>query len=131
MMNLLKRENWWMWLISLIFTSGGSYLFLAYELGCYNKNAWYAKSKNWIIGALFLLIPFVFMGGIFLLEMTCKSAAKLGVKGSEIYLSPVIWLVMLCIPIIGWIAFLAMALYVLIFPLLELRNGAAEKYIEG
>ena len=130
-MNLLKKKYWWLWLVTGIFSSFTSYIFLGYLLGCFDKNAWYAKPKNWIIGALCLFVPFVVMGTIFLLEMTCKSAAKLGVAGSEIYLSPVIWLLLLCVPIVGWLAVIFLALYVTIFPLLELRNGKAEKYIEG
>lgn len=66
-----------------------------------------------------------------MIEMACKCASKLGVAGSEIYLSPVIWLLLLCIPVLGWLAFMFMVLYVMIFPLIELRNGKAEKYIEG
>ena len=130
-MNLLKKEYWWLWLIMGIFSSFTSYLLLGYLLGCYEKNAWYAKPKNWIIGALCLFFPFVFMGLIFIIEMTCKSAAKLDIVGKEIYLSPVIWLLLLCIPIVGWLAAVFLALYVTIFPLIELRNGKAEKYIEG
>lgn len=130
-MNLLKKKYWWFWLVAGIFSSFTSYIFLAYLLGCFDKNAWYAKPKNWIIGALCLFVPFVVMGYILMIEMACKCASKLGVAGSEIYLSPVIWLLVLCIPVLGWLAFMFMVLYVMIFPLIELRNGKAEKYIEG
>ena len=130
-MNILKKEYWWLWLVMGILSSFTSYILLGYLLGCFDKNAWYGKPKNWIIGALCLFFPFAIMGLIFIIEMTCKSAFKLGVAGKEIYLSPVIWLLLFCIPIIGWLAAIFLALYVTIFPLIELRNGIGEKYIEG
>ena len=106
-MNLLKKENWWMWLLLFVITGGSAFIFLGYLLGCFDKKAWYNKPKNWIMGLVILVLPFIVMMSIFTIEMTCKSAKKLDVSNSEIYLSPVILLLMLCIPIIGWVIFIA------------------------
>lgn len=130
-MNLLKKENWWLWVILFIITGGGSFIFLGYLLSCFDKKSWYAKPKNWILGLLILIVPFIIMMAIFTIEMLCKSAAKLGVNGSEIYLSPVILLLMLCIPIVGLLMFSATLIYLTIGIFIKLKQGVAEKYIEG
>ena len=130
-MNLLKKENWWMWLLLFVITGGSAFIFLGYLLGCFDKKAWYNKPKNWIMGLVILVLPFIVMMSIFTIEMTCKSAKKLDVSNSEIYLSPVILLLMLCIPIIGWLIFIATIIYLVVSILIKLKNGEAEKYIEG
>ena len=113
-MNLLKKENWWMWLLLFVITGGSAFIFLGYLLGCFDKKAWYNKPKNWIMGLVILVLPFIVMMSIFTIEMTCKSAKKLDVSNSEIYLSPVILLLMLCIPIIGWVIFIATIIYLVV-----------------
>ena len=130
-MNLLKKENWWMWLLLFVITGGSAFIFLGYLLGCFDKKAWYNKPKNWIMGLVILVLPFIVMMSIFTIEMTCKSAKKLDVSNSEIYLYPVILLLMLCIPIIGWVIFIATIIYLVVSILIKLKNGEAEKYIEG
>lgn len=130
-MNLLKKENWWMWLLLFVITGGSAFIFLGYLLGCFDKKAWYNKPKNWIMGLVILVLPFIVMMSIFTIEMTCKAAKKLDVSNSEIYLSPVILLLMLCIPIIGWVIFIATIIYLVVSILIKLKNGEAEKYIEG
>lgn len=42
-MNILKKENWWIWLMLSFFSGGSSYLVLAALLGIYSKEAWYFK----------------------------------------------------------------------------------------
>ena len=37
----------------------------------------------------------------------------------------------LCIPIIGWVIFIATIIYLVVSILIKLKNGEAEKYIEG
>ena len=96
-MELLKKENWWLWLILTIFTGGSNYIFLVVLLDCYDKDAWYANWKYWLIGFLCLVLPATIMFMVFIIEMTCKAASKLEVPGYEIYLSPYIWL--LCLPL--------------------------------
>jgi len=127
-MNILKKENWWIWLLLLLFSSGSSTVVLAAILDSFDKKAWYSKWYYWVIG-LVLLIPFSIMIYVFYIDMTCKAAAKLEVKGKEFYLSPYIWIIMLTIPFIGWIAFAVLYLYLNIAILVNLKNGKGEKYI--
>ena len=127
-MKLLKKENWWIWLLLFLFSEGTSTVVLGAILDVFDKNAWYAKLKYWIIG-LILIIPFSIMISVFSIEILSKTAAKLEVKGSEYYLSPYIWIILLVIPFIGWIAFIALILYLNIAILVNLYKGKGEKYI--
>ena len=127
-MFLLKKENWWIWLILFIFSEATSTIVLGALLDVYNKESWYTKWYIWVIG-LVLIIPFSIMITVFNIQITSKTASKLGVKGSDYYLSPYIWIILLIIPIIGWIAFAILVLYLNIAILVKLHNGNAEKYI--
>lgn len=42
-MYLLKRENWWIWLLLAFLSGGSSILVLGALLNIYKKDAWYAK----------------------------------------------------------------------------------------
>lgn len=127
-MNLLKRENWWVWLFLTIMT-GSSALVLAALLNCLDKDAWYAKWYNWLLGFLLFCLPLTVMLVVFNIDMLTKVAAKLGVKGTEFYLSPFIWIICLIVPILGWLTFILMFLYLLIMIIVKLKNGYGEKYI--
>lgn len=126
-MKLLKKENWWIWLLVAIFSSGAGYISLAALLDVFDSNAWYAKWQNWLLGLILFLFPFTVMAIIFILQMTCLVAAKLEVPGKEIYLSPYIWILCFIIPIIGWVFFIVMALYLEIWILVMLKKGSGEK----
>ncbi len=128
-MDILKKENWWVWLILTIFTADTSALLLAALLKCFKKDAWYANWKNWVLGFLFFIIPGIVMVNIFIIQMTCEVAAKLEVPGSELYLSPYTWILCIIIPVIGWICFSVMMLYLTIWNVIMLSKGTAEKYI--
>ena len=127
-MKILKKENWWVWLLLFLFSEGTSNLVLGALLDVYDKKAWYTKWYIWVIG-LILIIPFCAMIAAFTLEILSKTAAKLDVKGSEYYLSPYIWIILIIIPLIGWIAFVALMLYLEIAILVKLHAGNGEKYI--
>ena len=127
-MKILKKENWWVWLLLLLFSQGSSTFVLGALLDVYDKNAWYAKWYIWVIG-LVLIIPFGIMGTAFSLEILIQAAAKLDVKGSEYYLSPYIWIILIIIPFIGWIIFGILMLYLEIAILVKLHAGNGEKYI--
>lgn len=127
-MKILKRENWWIWLLLLLFSQGSSTFVLGALLDVYDKNAWYTKWYIWVIGFVFI-IPFGVMVTVFTLEILTKTAAKLGVKGSEYYLSPYIWIILIIIPFIGWIVFAILTLYLEIAILVKLHAGNGEKYI--
>lgn len=128
-MHLLKKENWWMWLLLGLFSSGSSTMVLAALLDCFDKDAWYANYKNWLIGFLCFILPGVIMIYVFYIESLTQVAAKLEVPGKEIYLSPYIWLLCLIMPVIGWIIFAVMFIYLHIWTLVSLYRGNAEKYI--
>lgn len=128
-MKILKKENWWIWLLLFLFSETTSTLILGALLDVYDKNAWYTKLKNWLIGLLFI-IPFIVMLYVFIIEITSKTAAKLKVKGHEYYLSPYVWIILLIIPIIGWIGFVVLFLYLNIAILVNLYKGYGEKYIK-
>lgn len=127
-MFLLKKEKWWIWLLLFIFSGATSTIVLGALLNVYDKKAWYTKWYIWVIG-LVLIIPFSIIAMIFNLQITSNTAAKLEVKGSEYYLSPYIWIILLIIPVIGWIAFVVLILYLNIAILVNLHKGNGEKYI--
>lgn len=129
-MKILKRENWWVWLLLLLFSQGTSTIVLGALLDVYDKNAWYTKWQYWVIGALALFLPFSVMLIVFNIEILAKTAAKLNVAGKEIYLSPYIWLILLIIPILGWILLLVMLIYLYVWTIVMLYRGAGEKYID-
>jgi len=128
-MYLLKKENWWIWLILFIFSSATSAIVLGALLDIFDKKAWYANWRIWVVG-LVLILPISVMVFAFNIEITSKTAAKLEVKGSEYYLSPYIWIILLIIPILGWIVFAGLILYLNIAILVKLHKGNGEKYIK-
>ena len=70
------------------------------------------------------------MLSVFMLQISCETAAKLGVKGSEYYLSPFVWLLLLIVPIIGWTLLTVMIIYIYVWTLVALYNGNGEKFID-
>lgn len=129
-MQILERKNWWIWLILYLFCGSASTLILAALLDCFDKDAWYAKPRNWIIGVLCFLFPAFIMMMVLMVQMLCKVSAKLNVPGKEFYLSPFVWIILLIIPIFGWIFFCVVLLYLTIWHLVMLYKGEAEKYIK-
>lgn len=129
-MNILKRDNWWIWLLLLFFSGGTSILVLGALLDVYDKEAWYAKWQYWVIGLILFIFPVFIMLTIFEIEILCKVAARLSVDGKEIYLSPYIWIILFIIPIFGWILLLVMFIYLNIMYIIELKRGSGEKYIK-
>lgn len=127
-MKILKKENWWVWLLLLIFTNGTSNLLLGALLDVYDKNAWYAKWENWLIGFICFIFPVFIMATIFIIQITTQVAAKCNVPGSELYLSPYIWLLLIIIPILGWILLSVMLIYITIWPVIMIRRGELENY---
>lgn len=124
-MQLLKKENWWIWLILILFGGGATTVVLGAMLDLLDKKAWYAKWYIWVICILVFNITYT----VFNIQITAKTACKLGVKGSEYYLSPYIWIILIIIPVLGWIAFVALYLYLNIAILIKLHDGFGEKYI--
>lgn len=128
-MNILKKENWWIWLLLMLFSNGTSTLVLGALLDVYDKNAWYTKWYYWVIGLLFIF-PFFIMIYIFQIEILCKTCAKLEVPGKELYLSPYLWLLGVIIPFLGWGMLGVANLYLIIYSLISLHQGKGEQYIK-
>ena len=42
-MKILKKENWWIWLLLLLFSQGSSTFVLGALLDVYDKKEWYTK----------------------------------------------------------------------------------------
>ena len=124
-MDLLKKENWWIWLFLMIFGSGSATIVLAALLGLLKKDAWYANWKNWVLGLALLIFPAIIMMYVLMIQTTVQVAAKLGVRGYEYYLSPYIWLLLVIIPIIGWFVMIILYFYLNISILIALHKGKA------
>ena len=128
-MCLLKKENWFMWLIINVISMGFGIIGLFCLMDCVRQDAWYMKWYYWLLAFCFFFFPFSIMIIVFLIEMMCEVASKLDLPGKEIYLTPYIWLILLIIPFIGWIGFTILGLYLEIGILYQLSKGKAEKYI--
>lgn len=129
-MKILKQENWWIWLLLFFFSGGTSTIVLGALLDVYNKDAWYAKWYYWVLGLICFIFPFYIMMIVFMLTISTKVAAKLNVPGSEIYLSPYVWILCLIIPFIGWALLVVMYLYITIWTIVMLYRGNGEQYID-
>lgn len=128
-MKLLKKENWWIWLLLALFTGSASMIVIGALLDCFDKKAWYANYKNWLIGFLCFFLPGIIMIYVFFVQLLAEIAAKLEVPGKELYLSPYVWILCIIVPIIGWIMLAVMLLYLQIWILVSLYRGNGEKYI--
>lgn len=74
-----------------------------------------------ILSLLYMIIEITLL--VFEIEIICEVNAKLKTPGSEIYLSPYIWILGLIIPIIGWIMIIVMLFYLHIWYLVMLSRG--------
>ena len=128
-MYLLKRENWWIWLLLAFLSGGSSILVLGALLNIYKKDAWYAKWYYWLVGILFFMIPFSIMTVVLSIYALTQVCAKLGVAGKEIYLSYYLWIICLIIPILGWAIFINMFIYLSIAYMIALYRGGGEQYL--
>lgn len=129
-MGLLKKENWFVCLLLNVITEGLFMLIPAYYLGCMKKDAWYRKWQYWFFGGVCLIFPAIIMFFIFLIQMTISVAEKLEVPGKEVYASPYVWILCIIIPVIGWALFLVLWIYIEVWPVVKLYQGAGEKYVE-
>ena len=98
-MGILKRENWWAWLLLGIASSGISIFFLGALLEVYRKDAWYAKWYYWALGIIILLLPAIIMFFIFYIQTLANICKKLEVPGSEIYAYPYAYIICFIVPI--------------------------------
>lgn len=127
-MSLLKKENWIINTLLVILSCGAFTPVLGYLMGLFKKDAWYAKFKNWLLGIVLFIIPAFIMLIVFTIQMSAKIAASLNVKGSEIYNTPYTWIGLFIIPIVGWVLFIVMYIYLQVFILIKLKDGECEKF---
>ena len=126
---LLKKNNWWLYLILNILTLGLINFVVADQMNLYDKNAWYSNKKYWTIGIIFLIIPVFIMFTIFLVQMSVKVATNLEVDGYKIFNSVYTWILCLIVPIIGWIILIVMYLYINVFSAVFIYYGKGERFI--
>lgn len=122
-MSLIKKENWWIWLLLFLFTFGTENIVLASILNLYKKDAWYTKWYYWVIASLCLLFPFFIMILVFEIESTVLVSKRLNISGSEIYGTPYTWILCLIVPVIGWALFFILFFYLNIEILIQLKKG--------
>jgi len=125
-MDLLKKENWFVWLIMYLFAKSGAFIILAFVAGLLDKKAWYAKWQYWFVGFIFFIFPAAIMLFIFTIQMICTVASKLKVAGEEFYTSPYMWLLMIIVPIFGWVLLPVVIFYLEIMILISLYEGKGE-----
>ena len=122
-MSLLKKEYWFISLIMLLLCPHIFILILASDLNLIDKNAWYSKWQYWVIGGICLIFPLFLLFFVFETEMLVKVAQKLKVPGSELYTIPYIWILLIIIPVVGWILLLVMYIYLHVWSFVKLCEG--------
>ena len=120
---MLKKENWFICFIMMIFTFGGYIFILASQLNLFKKDKWYSNYKYWLYGTLALIFPVFVMLIVLVIEMTVEVAKKLKIDGSDIYGNPYVWIGLLIIPVIGWIFFLVMYIYLQFYIVINIKKG--------
>ena len=130
-MDLLKKENRWLWLIIEIFGQGIGMFILAALLKVYKKDAWYSQWYYWLIGVLCCFFPAIIMILVLSIQLTVECAKKLDVAGSEVYANPYVWIVGLIVPVLGWVFLAVMNIYLAIFIIVAIYKGKAERFIKN
>lgn len=130
-MSFLKKKNWWQYLLANIITQGLFVVVIAYYLNIFKEDKWYRNLTYWILGGVCLLMPALVMLLVFLIQITCETAAKLNVPGKEIYNTPYSWILCVIIPVVGWALFIVMYIYISIWSIVMLAKGEGEKYIKS
>ena len=125
-MSLLKKEYWFISLIMLLLCPHIFILILASDLNLIDKNGWYSKWQYWVIGGICLIFPLFLLFIVFETEMLVKVAQKLKVPGRELYTIPYIWILLIIIPVVGWILLLVMYIYLHVWSFVKLYEGNGE-----
>lgn len=129
-MGLLKKENWWICLLLQIISFGLFTFVLAHYLKVYDEDAWYQDWRYWFFGGLCFVFPIMILALVFAVQTTCTVAAKLNVPGKEIYATPYSWIICIIVPVVGWVLLLVMHIYIVIWSIVMLAKGNAEKAIQ-
>lgn len=123
----LKRKDAVIYCVLNLITLGIFNLILAAIFDLYDEQAWYNKWPYWFFSALCLIFPVLVMFIVFIIQMTAKVAKSLDVTGSNIYYNPYSWILCLIIPFVGWVCFIVMFIYLLVFISVNLiRNSEVE-----
>ena len=122
-MGLLKKENWVIDLLLMIFSFGAYILMPSYQLDLFEQDKWYSNSKYWLAGILLFCFPAIIMLVILVVQMTVKIAKKMNIGGKSIYDNVYIWIALLITPVIGWSLLIVMYLYLHIFIILNIKSG--------
>lgn len=85
----------------------------------YKKDAWYYKWQYWTIATLCLIFPVFIMAFVFLIQTLCGLASKLKVSGSTIYNTPYSWILCIIVPLVGWVLFIVMFIYINVFSIIN------------
>ena len=85
----------------------------------YDKYAWYYKWQYWTFATLYLVFPVFVLFTIFMIQMLCKLASHLKVSGSTIYNTPYSWILCMIVPIVGWVMFIVMFIYINVFSIIK------------
>lgn len=122
-MSLLKKENWFMYIILTFFTFGFFAFVIAKDLNLYEKGAWYTKWYYWFIGFLLMIYPGIIMLIVLNITMQIKICKYLSVPGSDYYAIPYTWLLCLIVPVIGWSTLIVMLLHIYYYPAVMIYKG--------
>lgn len=128
-MSLLRKENWFVYVIVTLLGQGIFTFALASDLGLYEKDAWYTKWYYWLLGIIFFVFPALIMLVVLNISLQIKICEKLNVKGSEIYSLPYPWIVSLIVPILGWSIFIVMLIHIYYYPAVSIYKGEGEKLL--
>ena len=129
-MKLLKKQNWWLYLLLQICTFGLFTFVMAHHLKVYDEDAWYQNWRYWFFSGLCFVFPIFIVALVFAVQITCEVAAKLNVPVKEIYNTPYSWILCIIVPVVGWVLLIVMFIYIIIWTIAMLAKGNGEKYIE-
>ena len=128
-MNLLRKENWFVYVLITFIAQGIFTFVLANDLDLYDKDKWYCKWYWWGLGTIFFVFPALIMLVVLNISLQVKICEKLNVKGSEIYALPYPWILSLIVQIIGWSVFIVMLIHIYYYPAVSIYKGEGEKLL--
>lgn len=121
-MDLLKKENWWKYVLLTFLTLGAYAFVIADNLDLYEENAWYTKWYYWVIGVIFILPAIVMIISLNII-MQIKICKKLNVPGVNYYGLPYTWMLCLIVPLIGWSSLIVMLIHIYYYPAAMIYRG--------
>ena len=111
----MTRKEAYICCILNIITLGLFSLLLAGIFDLYDQDAWYNKWPYWFFSTLCLIFPVVVTFVVFYIQILTVVAKHFNVDGSDIYGTPYSWILCLIVPFVGWVCFVVMLIYLLVF----------------